>query len=80
MLFQTHVVALLASFAAAATHNRLPLSYNEIPENIYKVPVPNDTITLLDLVHSRPELSKLAGALDLVPGTLASLETRGRSS
>lgn len=48
---------------AAANSSRLPLSYAPTPNDVYVAPVQNDTVTLLSLIHSRPELSSLAEAL-----------------
>lgn len=49
---------ILAGLAYSAV--RAPLSYVTEPEGLYSLPKPQSVVTLLDIINSRPELSKLA--------------------
>lgn len=42
---------------------RQPLSYASLPDNVYVAPKRTGTLSLLDFVESRPELSSLLAAL-----------------
>lgn len=64
------VVSLATSATAASTTSgstssmRQPLSYAPLPDDVYVAPVPNSTVTLLNFIRSRPELSTLAQVVE----------------
>lgn len=53
---------------ASVCFTRAPLSYVPEPDGIYSAPKSDDTVTLLDVVRSRSDLSKLAEVIEQPAG------------
>lgn len=62
------VVSALITSICGKTFDRPPLSYAEIPDNVYEPQNKAGETTLLDLINSRDELSELAKLVDETPG------------
>ncbi|WPG99115.1 FAS1 domain-containing protein [Acrodontium crateriforme] len=61
---------------SSADDTRAPLSYASIPANVYTPPKANTTLTILDLVESRPELSMLLSVMQQPAGFAQAFDTQ----
>jgi hypothetical protein len=60
----TALFAMTIAASSAPSASRAPLSYAPDPPNLYVPPTSNSTLTLLDLIKSRPELSTLLSTIN----------------
>lgn len=72
MSFPTSAFAAATLSLALQVGARQPLEYAPIPADVYTPPVGNSTVTLLDLVSSRPELSTLGEIIQMPAGNVPS--------
>ncbi|KAI6914782.1 hypothetical protein KC318_g462 [Hortaea werneckii] len=68
MLFPTSAFAAATLSLALQVGARQPLEYAPLPANVYTPPIRNSTVTLLDLITSRPELSTLGEIIQMPAG------------
>lgn len=72
MLFPTSAFAAATLSLALQVGARQPLEYAPLPANVYTPPIRNSTVTLLDLITSRPELSTLGEIIRMPAGNVSS--------
>lgn len=62
------LVLLNLLFLASASFARAPLSYVAEPADLYSPAKPDDIVTILDLIRSRSDTSKLAQVIEKPAG------------
>ncbi|ETS86072.1 hypothetical protein PFICI_04097 [Pestalotiopsis fici W106-1] len=67
--------AQLTSLVYASIVDRQLLAYAPVPSSAYTAPVPTGITTLLNFIHTRPELSNLSALVEDVPGFVQAFNT-----
>ncbi|KAI0385665.1 FAS1 domain-containing protein [Hypomontagnella monticulosa] len=74
-VLKAFIFLLISSFALAEGRDRLPLSYRSSPKDLYEPPKPTGSVSLLDYVTSRSDLSTLAQVLSESAGFTQAFNT-----